>query len=49
VVREGRSLKGQLLGTVIGVVGKPTLNKALANTVKAIEARYTGTKSPETT
>jgi hypothetical protein len=39
VVREGKSLKGRLLGLVVGIVGKRVLAKALANTVKAIEAR----------
>jgi hypothetical protein len=39
VVREGKNLKGRLLGLVVGTVGKRVLTKALANTAKAIEAR----------
>jgi hypothetical protein len=42
VVREGKNLKGRLLGAVVGTVGKRTLGKAFANTVKAIEARNAG-------
>jgi len=40
VVREGKNLKGRVLGAVLGTIGKGQLNKALGNTVKAIEARY---------
>jgi hypothetical protein len=39
VVREGKNLKGRLLGVVLGTVGKRVLAKAFANSVKAIEAR----------
>jgi hypothetical protein len=39
VVRDGKNLKGRLLGAVVGTVGKSHLSKALANTVKAVEAR----------
>ena len=39
VVREGKNLKGRLLGLVVGTVGKGMLAKAFAKTVKAIEAR----------
>jgi hypothetical protein len=39
VVRDGKNLKGRLLGAVVGTVGKGHLSKALANTVKAVEAR----------
>jgi len=39
VVREGKNLKGKLLGFVLGTVGKVILEKAFANSVKAIEAR----------
>jgi len=39
VVREGKNLKGWALGLVLGTVGKGVLEKAFANTVKAIEAR----------
>ena len=39
VVREGKNLKGRLLGLVLGTIGKSVLAKALGNSVKAIEAR----------
>jgi hypothetical protein len=39
VVREGKNLKGRLLALLVSVVGKRVLEKGLAQTVKAIEAR----------
>src|SRR6267143_512791 len=39
VVREGKNLKGWLLGLVLGTIGKRVLQKAFENSVKAIEAR----------
>jgi hypothetical protein len=39
VVRDGKTLKGRLLGFVLGTVGKGVLEKAFKNSVKAIEAR----------
>ena len=39
VVRDGKTLKGKLLGLVVGSVGKGVLEKAFVNSVKAIEAR----------
>ena len=39
VVRDGKNLKGRLLGLVVGSVGKGVLEKAFVNSVKAIEAR----------
>lgn len=39
VVREGKNLKGRLLGVVLGLFGKQVLGGALAKTVKAIETR----------
>ena len=39
VVRDGKNLKGWLLGFVVGTVGKGVLEKAFVNSVKAIEAR----------
>jgi hypothetical protein len=42
VVREGKNLRGRLLGAVIGTVGKSRLEKAFTNAVKAIEARNSG-------
>ena len=45
VVREGKNLKGRLLGLVLGSIGKRVLAKAFENTVKAIEARNYGEES----
>jgi hypothetical protein len=42
VVREGKNLKGRALGVVLSIFGKRVLGKALAKTVKAIEARNGG-------
>ena len=42
VVRDGKNLKGRALGVVLGIFGKRVLGKALAKTVKAIEARNGG-------
>ena len=39
VVREGKNLKGRLLGFVLRTVGKSVLDKAFLNSVKAVEAR----------
>jgi hypothetical protein len=39
VVREGKNLKGRMLGLVLGTVGKGVLEKEFGKTVKAIEAR----------
>jgi hypothetical protein len=39
VVREGKNLKGRLLGLVVRTIGKGVLEKAFKNSVKAIEAR----------
>ncbi len=39
VVREGKNLKGRLLGFVVGTIGRRVLEKAFENSVKAIEAR----------
>lgn len=44
VIREGKNLKGILLGAVLGTVGKSVLEKAFTNSVKAIEARNGGAK-----
>ena len=40
VVREGRNLKGRVLGLVLATIGRGVLAKALARTVEAIEARH---------
>ena len=47
VVREGKTFKGRMLGIVLGIFGKRVLGKALATTVKAIEARNYGAKTAE--
>jgi hypothetical protein len=39
VVREGKNLKGLVLGLVLRTIGKGVLEKAFVNSVKAIEAR----------
>jgi len=42
IVREGKNLKGKLLGAFVGTFGKSVLQKAFENSVKAIEARNKG-------
>jgi len=39
VAREGKNLKGRLLGFVLRTIGRNVLEKAFVNSVKAIEAR----------
>jgi hypothetical protein len=39
VVREGKNLKGRLLGLVLGTIGRRVLEKAFENSIKALEAR----------
>ena len=39
VVREGKNLKGRLLGFVLRTIGRSVLEKAFLNSVKAIENR----------
>src|SRR5580693_5350035 len=39
VVREGKNLKGRVLGFVLGTVGRRVLERAFENSVKAIEVR----------
>ena len=39
VVREGKNLKGWLLGFVLGTIGRRILEKAFVNSVEAIEVR----------
>jgi hypothetical protein len=38
IVREGKNLKGRVLAGVLGTVGKRSLGKAFAHSVKAVEA-----------
>jgi hypothetical protein len=42
IVREGKTLKGKMLGLVLGTVGRSVLKKAFENSAKAIEARNNG-------
>jgi hypothetical protein len=42
VVRDGKNIKGQLLGLMLGVFGTRVLGRELEKTVKAIEARGKG-------
>ena len=42
IVREGKNLKGKVLAGVLGTVGKRSLGKAFATSVKAIQARSGG-------
>ena len=39
VVRDGKNLKGWMLGFVLGTIGRRVLERAFENSVKAIEAR----------
>jgi hypothetical protein len=43
VVRDGKNLKGRLIGLLLAVSGKRVLGKGFAATVKAIEARNLAT------
>jgi hypothetical protein len=43
VVREPKNLRGRALGLLLGTVGKGVLEKQFDKTVKAIEARSSGT------
>jgi hypothetical protein len=42
VVRDGKNLRGRVLGFVLGTIGKGVLEKAFDNSVQAIEARNGG-------
>jgi len=44
VVREGKNLKGRVLGLVLRTIGRSVLEKAFENSVKAIEARSGATR-----
>ena len=39
VVREGKNLRGRILGAVLGTIGKGVLRKEFGKTVQAIEGR----------
>jgi hypothetical protein len=47
IVREGKNLRGRILGVVLGVVGKRILEKRFGNTIKAIEAHDNGGRAAE--
>ena len=49
VVREGKNIKGRVIGILAGTIGKRTLEKGLGKTVKAIEARNHGASAAEPT
>src|SRR5262245_24541664 len=42
VVRDGKNLKGRVLGLILGTIGRRVLERAFENTVRAIEARNSG-------
>jgi len=42
VVRDGKNLTGKVLGFLLGTVGKSSLERTFARTIKAIEARNYG-------
>jgi len=46
VVRDGKNLRGRLLGFVVGTIGKGVLERAFKNSVKAIELRYSRASQP---
>jgi len=45
IVREGKNLKGKVLGVVLGTIGRSVLKKAFENSVKAIEARNSAARA----
>ena len=45
VVREGKNLKGRVLGFVLGTIGRRVLERAFENSVKAIEVRNSASYS----
>ncbi|NDZ16072.1 hypothetical protein C7T35_17680 [Variovorax sp. WS11] len=46
VVRDGKNLKGRVLGFVLGSIGRRVLERAFENSVKAIEARSMTARGP---
>ena len=47
VIREGKNLKGRVVGLVLNVAGKRVLGGELKKTVKAIEARNDGASAAD--
>ncbi|MFM0339509.1 hypothetical protein [Paraburkholderia fungorum] len=39
VIREGKNIRGQVLGFVLGTIGRSVLDKAFAKSIKVIEVR----------
>ena len=48
VIRDGKNLRGWLLGFVLGTIGRRVLERAFENSVKAIEARNNRDEHPAT-
>jgi hypothetical protein len=49
VIREGKNLKGRLLGLVLGTIGRSVLEKAFVNSVRTIEARTSAAREGRAT
>src|SRR5262245_33212136 len=49
VVREGKNLKGRVLGIVLGTIGKRSLGQAFRKSIDAIEARNNEAPAAEPT
>ena len=45
VIREGKNLKGRVLGLAVGIMGKRVIAKQFGKTVKAVEARSDAAKA----
>jgi hypothetical protein len=48
VIRDGKNLRGWILGFVLGTVGRRVLERAFENSVRAIEARNEAAEHPAT-
>jgi hypothetical protein len=46
-VREGKNLKGRMLGLLLGTIGRSSLERAFTNAIKAIESRNYGVRAAE--
>lgn len=46
VIRNGKNLKGRLLGLVLGTIGRRVLERAFQNSVQVIEARNASPGAP---
>src|SRR4051812_48620006 len=47
VVRDGKNLKGRVLGFVLGTIGRRLLERAFENSVKAIEVQNSAATRPD--